>query len=83
MIDFNFMIKMLLDAHVGTWLTIQKRTRVTERDTTNCDAEVALLLLRTGLQEQYRPPEGKTAQGLPYTSDTLQAEARCEVLCLS
>lgn len=75
--------EILLDAHVGTWLTIQKRTGVAERDTTNGDAEAALLLLCTGLQEQHRPPEGKAAQGLPYASDTLQAEARCEALCLS
>jgi len=50
--------EMLLDAHVGTWFTIQKRTGVAERDTTNGDAEAALLLLCTGLQEQHRPPKG-------------------------
>ncbi|CAF2099658.1 unnamed protein product [Brassica napus] len=46
-------IQQHADAHVGTWLRIQKRTRVTKRDTTNGDAEAALLLLRTGLQEQH------------------------------
>lgn len=77
------MIEMSLDAHVGTWLTIQKRTGVAEGYTTNGDAEAAVLLLRTGMQEQRRPPEGKAAQGLPYASNTLQAETRCEALCLS
>ncbi|KAM6568452.1 hypothetical protein CsatB_016437 [Cannabis sativa] len=66
--DYN----VCVDAYVGAWISIQKRARITKRDTTNRDVKAAMLLLLTGLSKQYRPPESEAIEGLQNPSNSLQ-----------
>ena len=71
---------MCVDAHVGTWFSIQKRARIAEGHSADGHAEAAVLLLRAGVPQQHRPPAREAAQGLPHAADALQAQARHQAL---
>lgn len=70
------------DAYVGTWIRVQKRTRLSQRNAASGNAEAAMLLLCPGLQEQHQPPTSETTQRLPNSPNSLQAQARHEALQL-
>ena len=67
---------------MGTWIRVQKRARLTQRNTASGNAEAAMLLLRAGMQEQHQSPTGEAAQGLSNPPNSLQEEAWREALCL-
>ena len=76
----SFYTCFFTDAHVGAWITIQKRPRVPPGHAANGHAKASLLLLRPGVPQQHRPSPCQTIERLQNSSNTLQAQARAKAL---
>lgn len=71
------------DAHVGSWITVSERARITEGNAASGNTRNSMLLLCRRVQEQHRQPEGKAAKRFSNITNTLQKEAWAETFYVS